>query len=61
MKNLKPQNNKGVALENNATKWRKEKRKGGKIFIVALKRLRKKCAALHQPVVFGFVLPSPLD
>jgi len=30
-----------IALEKNATQWRKEKRKGGKIFVVALRRLRK--------------------
>jgi len=29
-----------------ATKWRKEKRKGGKIFVVALRRLKKSALAL---------------
>jgi len=32
-----------------------KKKEGGKIFIVAARRLRKKCGALYPPIVFGFV------
>jgi len=38
----------------------KEKRKGGKIFVVALRRLKKEVLALHQPVVLVDVASTPV-